>query len=303
MQRNIPTTRRAAVLLTSGLMAMTACNRQTEPAPAAAPTAPAPVQISYTCESGANVAVDYPNPSNAQLTWQGKTHNLNAMVAASGARYVGTELEWHTAVRDGRERGVLMRIPANPEDRPVVLERCSRPASDVAPPTPEPAPVTPGLIAAANPLCVGSQLRLSAEGGDAGMGHRVAIIGVQNVGPRACSLSGYAAVGVQDRQGRDLTGIRAVQAPGSYLRSGEKPVPVELAPRAKAFFDIAWTVVPHEADGERVCPSATRVRVTAPGGTSPLSLDQTFTPCGGRIDVTPFRAEAEPTATAPEPTV
>lgn len=296
-------TRRAAVVLTSGLIALAGCNRQAEPAPAAAPTAPAPVQISYTCESGANVAVNYPDPSTAELTYKGKTHALNAMVAASGARYVGTELEWHTAVRDGVEGGVLSRVPAKAEDAPVVLERCSRPAPDVAPPKPEPAPVTPGLTAAANPPCPGPQLRLSAEGGDAGMGHRVAIIGVQNLGARACSLSGYASVGVQDRQGRDLTGIRAVQATGSYLRSGEKPVPVELAPQAKAFFDIAWTVVPHEADGERVCPSATRVRVTAPGDTSPLSLDQTFTPCGGKIDVTPFRAEAEPVVTAPEPTV
>ncbi|RZJ05814.1 MAG: DUF4232 domain-containing protein [Brevundimonas sp.] len=295
--------RHAAVVLTSGLMALAACNRPAETPPTVPAAAPAPIQISYTCESGQNVAVDYPNPTTAELTYQGKTHTLNAITTASGARYVGTELEWATAVRDGAEGGVLTRVPARAEDKPVVVERCSRPAPDVAPPKPDPAPVTPGLAGAVNPPCVGPQLKLSADGGDAGMGHRVAILGVQNVGTRACSLSGYATVGLQDRQGRDLTAIRPNQATGSYLRSGERPTPVELAPQAKAFFDIAWTVVPHEADGETVCPSATRVRVTAPGDTSPLSLDQTFTPCGGKIDVTPFRAEAEPTVTAPEPVV
>ena len=295
--------RQAAVVLTSGLMALAGCNRPAEPAPAAPAPAPAAVQISYACESGANVAVDYPNPTTAELTYKGKTATLNAITTASGARYAGTEFEWTTAVRDGEESGVLTRIPARAEDRPVVLERCSRPAPDVAPVTPDPAPVTPGMAAAVNPPCLGPQLKLSADGGDAGMGHRVAILGVQNVGAQACSLSGYATVGLQDRQGRDLTAIRPNLATGSYLRSGETPTPVDLKPQAKAFFDIAWTVVPHEGEGETVCPSATRIRVTAPGDTSPVSLEQSFTPCGGKIDVTPFRAEAEPTVTAPEPVV
>jgi len=52
--------------------------------------------------------------------------------------------------------------------------------------------------------------------------------------------------------------------------------------------------VPHEADGETVCPTAARIRMTAPGDTSPVWLDHRLSPCGGRIRVTPFRAVAEP---------
>lgn len=286
----------------AGTLALVACNRPAEapPEPALAP-APA-VQASYTCESGAIVAVAYPNATTAEVAYQGRTQRLDALTTASGARYAGTELEWRTAVRNGEETGVLARVPENPEADPVVLERCSRPAPDIAPAKPDPAPLSTAAARAINPPCKGPQLRLSAEGGDAGMGHRIAIVGVQNLGAQACSLTGYPAVTVQDRQGRDLTAIRTDQALGSYLRSGQSPQPVELAPQAKAFFDVAWTVVPHEGEGERVCPSATRIRVTAPGDTAPLTLDQTLTPCGGRIDVTPFRSEAEPKVAAPEPT-
>ena len=92
---------------------------------------------------------------------------------------------------------------------------------------------------------------------------------------------------------------RADRALGSYFREGQTPTPVELAPQGKAFFDIAWNVVPDETQGQRTCPSVTRIRMMAPGDTSAVSLDQALTPCGGRIRVSPFRAAAEP---APTPT-
>ena len=119
-------------------------------------------------------------------------------------------------------------------------------------------------------------------------------VGVQNIGASACSLTGYPTVMLQDRQGRNLTAIRSEQAPGTYFTAGQAPTPVELAPQAKAFFDMAWTVIPHEDKGERVCPSASGIRMTAPGDSSPVTLAQTFTPCGGRIEVSPFRPVAEP---------
>ena len=146
--------------------------------------------------------------------------------------------------------------------------------------------------------CKGPQLTLSNDGGDAGMGHRRAIIGVQNVGARTCSLTGYPSVSLQDARGNALTSVRTDQHAGSWFRGGQEPTPVELAPQARAFFDMAWTVIPHEDKGERVCPSAARIRMTPPGDSSPVTLAQTFTPCGGRIEVSPFRSVAEP---APAP--
>ncbi|HYC67496.1 DUF4232 domain-containing protein [Brevundimonas sp.] len=263
-----------------------------EPSPAPA-TPPAP-PISYACESGQSVTVAYPDTATARLTYRGQAYALRTVQSASGARYAGSELEWWTVTRDGQESATLSRLGPNDDVGVAVLERCSRPSSGAVPTGPVPAPQPgPGGVLPASAPCKGPQLRLSTAGGDAGMGHRVSIVAVQNLGAQACSLTGYPAVSLQDSRGRTLTTVRSEQRPGSYLRNGEAPTPVELAPQGKAFFDLATTVIPNEAQGETVCPSAARVR-TAPGDTSPVTLSQSFTACGGKIEVSPFRAVAEP---------
>lgn len=288
------------------LIATAGCTPEAEAPPVApvepvpAPAAPVGAPISYACESGQSVTVGYPDASTAQLTYKGQAYVLRTVQAASGARFTGSGMEWQTATADGQERTTLSRLGPNQDVGVAVLERCSRPSSG---------PVAPGPIAAADALtggplppvdvpCKGPQLRLSVDGGDAGMGHRVAVVGVQNVSVQSCSLTGYPTVTLQDLGGRNLTTVRSEQNPGSYLRSGQSPAPVILQPQAKAFFDIAWSVVPNEAQGETACPTAARIRAIAPGDTSPATLAQTFTPCGGRIRVSPFRAVAEP---APAP--
>lgn len=278
-----------------GLAAVAGCGQAEPPAaPPPEPSAPiaeaAPVSATYVCDSGLTVAVAYPDPQSAQVTYRDRTYALRGAPTASGARYVDAEVEWRSLTRDGVERATLSRLVA--EDAPVVLERCSRPAPGASPVVPAPAAVAPSAPSATTPAappCKGPQLKLSSEGGDAGAGNRVANIGVQNVGAQACSLTGYPGVTVQDRQGRALTGIRAEQSTGSYFTQGEAPAAVTLQPREKAAFELAWTVVPHEGEGETVCPSAARIRVSAPGDTSPVSLDLPFTPCGGRVRVSPIR--------------
>lgn len=286
------------------MFAAAACSPEAEAPPA--PVTPSPETagtpappVSYACESGQSVTVGYSDTATAQLTYKGQSYTLRTVQSASGARYAGSGLEWWSATRDGSESATLSRLGPNEDVGVAVLERCSRPSSGpVAPvPVPGPQPAPGGVLPVAAP-CLGPQLRLSADGGDAGAGNRVSILGVQNVGAQACSLIGYPTVVLQDRQGRNLTAIRADQTLGSYFRQGQTPSPVELAPQGKAFFDIAWNVVPNEGNGETSCPSATRIRMTAPGDSSPVSLAQTFTPCGGRIRVSPFRPVAEPT---PEP--
>lgn len=286
-------------------LTLSACGQAAEPpVPPVEPTVPtadaAPVSATFVCDSGLSVAVAYPDAQSAQVTYRDRTFALRAAPAASGARYADAEIEWRSLTRDGVERATLSRLVA--EDAPVVLEQCSRPA----PAAPVIAPVagadlpsaaTPGATGAAPP-CKGPQLKLSAAGGDAGAGNRVSILGVQNLGAQVCSLTGYPMVILQDRQGRDLTGIRADQALGGHFRQGQTPSPVRLEPQGKAFFDITWNVTPNESQGQRTCPSVARIRMTAPGDTSPVSLDQAFSPCSGRIRVSPFRPVAEP---APEP--
>ncbi|MGZ9098940.1 MAG: DUF4232 domain-containing protein [Brevundimonas sp.] len=282
-----------------GLAAATGCEQASEPVVLPPePTAPvaeaAPVSATYVCDSGLSVAVAYPDPQSAQVTYRDRTYALRGAPAASGARYADAEVEWRTLTRDGVENATLSRQVA--EDAPVVLERCRRPAP-AAPLAPAPVVAAAPAAAGAAP-CKGPQLKLTAEGGDAGAGNRVSVLGVQNLGAQACSLTGYPAVVLQDRQGRELTAIRAEQNPGNYFRTSPTPAPVLLAPQAKAFFDMAWNVVPNESQGQRTCPSVARIRMTAPGDTSPVSLDQAFSPCSGRVRVGPFRPVAEDTPPA-----
>lgn len=286
------------------VFAAAACSPEAEAPPA--PVTPSPVTaatpappVSYACESGQSVTVAYPDTATAQLTYKGQSYTLRTVQSASGARYAGTGLEWWSATRDGSESATLSRLGPNEDVGVAVLERCSRPSSGPVAPGPVPGqqPAPGGVLPVAAP-CRGPQLKLTVDGGDAGAGNRVSILGVQNVGAQACSLTGYPTVVLQDRQGRNLTAIRSDQTAGSYFRQGQAPAPVELAPQARAFFDIAWNVVPNEGNGETTCPAATRIRMTPPGDTSPVSLAQAFTPCGGRIRVSPFRPVAEP---APEP--
>lgn len=282
------------------LFAAAACSPETETPPAPVTPSPAPAgttapPVSYACESGQSVTVAYPDTATAQLTYRGQSYTLRTVQSASGARYAGSGLEWWSATRDGSESATLSRLGPNEDVGVAVLERCSRPSSGPVAPGPAPGqqPAPGGVLPASAP-CRGPQLKLSADGGDAGAGNRVSILGVQNVGAQACSLTGYPTVVLQDRQGRNLTAIRSEQTLGSYFRQGQAPTPVELAPQGKAYFDIAWNVVPNEGNGEQTCPAAVRVRMTAPGDTSPVSLAQTLTPCGGRIRVSPFRPVAEP---------
>lgn len=293
------------IVSTVALMAAAGCSPDAgspptvpvEPVPL--PAGPMSAPISYACESGQAVTVSYPDTTTAQLTWKGKAHALRAVPSASGARFTGSGLEWRSAVAAGQETATLSRLGPDQDVGIAVLERCSRPsAAPVAPgPLPTPDTLPGGPLPPVDPPCKGPQLKLAADGGDAGMGHRVTIVGVQNLGTQACSLTGYPAVTLQDARGKPLTTVRSEQNPGSYLRAGQAPAPVTLQPQARAFFDVAWNVVPNEGQGETVCPTAARIRAVAPGDTSPVTLVQSFTPCGGRIQVSPFRAVAEPDAT------
>ncbi|RZJ32118.1 MAG: DUF4232 domain-containing protein [Brevundimonas sp.] len=290
-------------------LAVAACSPEAEQPPAPLPASPAPTTpsappVSYACESGQPINVAYPDTSTAQLAYKGQTYVLRTVQAASGARYVGSGLEWWTANRDGAESATLSRLGPNEEVGTAVLERCSRPSSGpVAPgPVPTPQPAPGGVLPAAAP-CRGPQLKLSTEGGDAGAGNRVANIGVQNIGRTACSLTGYPGVVLQDRQGRNLTAIRSEQSLGSYFTQSQPPTPVLLAPQAKAAFELAWNVVPNEAEGQTTCPNVSRIRVTAPGDTSAVSLDMAFSPCSSRVRVSPLRSLVPAGTPAPEPTV
>lgn len=275
------------IALTAGLGLLVAGCSQERPAeptsPIEAPAVQDAASVGYACESGKTVVVAYPDAQTARVSYEGKDYVLTSVVSASGARYAGQGLEWWTASRGETESGTLSRMGQGDQAGGVIIERCSRPVAAVAPP-PSGAP------------CAAENLRLAVEGGDAGMGHRVTILALRNAGPSACTVTGYPSVSLLDGDGKLLTGVRAAQAPGNYFAQGRAPTPVEIRPQQAAWFDLAWSVIPHEDKGETTCPSAKTVRVTAPGAASAITLPLAFTPCGGQVEVSPLRPVADASA-------
>lgn len=264
-------------------------------APAAGATTAAAPPIGYACESGQTVMVQYPDTATAQIAYRARTYTMRLVPSGSGARYSGSGLEWWVASRSGQESATLSRLGPNEDVGVAVLERCARPSANPGLPAPGPGePATPasgGVLPASTP-CRVAQLRLSNDAGDAGAGNRANVFGMTNTGTLACSVSGYPSVGLLDAQGRVLTAVRSDQVPAVAT-------PVSIPANGKAFFDIAWNIVPNEGAGERVCPSVARVRVLIPGDTAALAVPLAFTPCGGRIRVNPFRSTAEASLTPP----
>ena len=277
-------TRTAVALMTCLGLTAAACSQEAPPttAPVEAPVAPLAAAVGYACESGKVVTVTYPDTETARVSYDGRDYVLASAVSASGARYAGQGLEWWTASRDGQESGTLSRLTPNDTTGGTIIERCSRPVPVLAP-----SPEAP---------CIGTNLRLSVEGGDAGMGNRLTTLALQNVGTQTCSLTGYPTVTLADAGDRVLTAVKAVQEPGSYFTQGTTPTPVALKPQSKAYFDLAWNVVPHEAEGEKVCPEAKTLRLTTPGDTALVTLPLALTACGRQIRVSPFRPVSEASA-------
>ncbi len=296
---------RLVVAAAIGALCVSACTREAEAPPEAVdqtppvaqPTTPAAPAIGYACESGQTVTVQYADTATASVSYKGQTYALRLAPSASGARYSGSGVEWWTAAREGQESATLSRLGPNEDVGVAVLERCSRPSANpglpvpggLVPSQPGPNQAAPGGVLPASTPCRAANLRLNSEAGDAGAGGRTNVFGVTNIGTAPCSVAGYPAVSLLDAQGRGLTAIRSDQNPNTAT-------PVNIPAGGKAFFDIHWTVVPFEGGGERVCPSAARVRVLIPGDPAALAIPLAFQPCGGRIRVNPFRADIEPGA-------
>ncbi|MBX9576281.1 MAG: DUF4232 domain-containing protein [Caulobacteraceae bacterium] len=292
-------------LLTAAALVLTACSPPEEETPVApvgpSATQPAPSTepvVGYACESGQTVNVQYIDEATARISYKGATADLRLTPSGSGARYSGAEWEWWSASRDGQEQSTLGRVGPNPEVGVTILERCTRPTAGGSAPGPQPTgPGLPGAAPAAGAPCRGPQLQLAAEGSDAGAGNRETIFSLRNVGTQACTLQGHVVLTLQDTQGNTLPAVRTDRIDAGGGPFSGTAAPVSLEPQGKAFFRMRWNVVPNEAAGQRTCPTAARVSVTTPGDTSPTSLRQTFTPCGGRVSITPLRATQAPDIT------
>lgn len=273
------------VALVAPALALSACSREEAQPPrpvTPTPTPPPAPALGYACESGRTVMAAYPDPDTARITYEGRAHDLRVVVSASGARFAGDGLEWWIASRNGQETATLSRLGPNEQVGSAVLERCSRPAPGGAAPLPQATEVT---VAVAAP-CLSGQLSARVAGGDAGAGNRGTVIALTNTGATPCVLSGHPRLMAQDSQGRNLTGLTIEPRDPAQDQS---PAPITLTPQGQAFFDVTWNVM-----AEGPCPRVARLAVSAPGDQGPVLTQVRIQPCGGRMGVTPFRAEGGP---------
>lgn len=253
-----------------------ACSQQAEPEAGSPLQAPAgtPEMVSLTCTDGTQLEISYPEEGLARLTYQDRTYDLTYQSTGQGAVYSGQGMVWSSQVREGEEISTLRRDGA---EAPLV--ECRRPA-----PTLAPAPTPSGMKP-----CISPDLTYGLEAGDAGMGHRRTTIRVQNTGPRPCQLEGYPLLVLRGDEDEILDQVKAVDRTTGYFGTAKAAVPILLQPRDLAYFDISWSVIPHESDGETTCPHGASVQVAPPGDPGGKILPLEITACGGQIEVTPFR--------------
>lgn len=71
------------------------------------------LRMTYQCKSGRTVRASYPSNSVAVVEYEDRTLQMSLAVSASGARYVGQQLEWWTKGSGPGAAGTLLRHEAD----------------------------------------------------------------------------------------------------------------------------------------------------------------------------------------------
>lgn len=112
------------------------CDKKEERAPASpvTSTAPpvtsvatpqsAPEIVSYTCDSGKTLTVEYFPENKATLKYEGSTHAL-AAASASSKRYLNDDIQWNRAAAGSKSTLSHMKAGTSGE----TIESCLEPAS------------------------------------------------------------------------------------------------------------------------------------------------------------------------------
>lgn len=140
-------------------------------------------------------------------------------------------------------------------------------------------------------------LHISRLGGDAGMGHRTLAYAFVNTGTASCRLSGFASAQPLDAAGDTVTTVPVTTASGGYLSAPRAARTLRLAPGARVWFEIGYSVIPRNS---ATCPDVAALRVTAPGIPHGRRFAQPMQPCDG-IQVLPLRDSPPPYRSDPEP--
>jgi hypothetical protein len=118
---------------------------------------------------------------------------------------------------------------------------------------------------------------------DAGAGNRNASVVLTNKGGRTCTVFGYGGLQPLDAAGKPVTTLKLTRV------SPPAPTLIKVAPGAKVYKGIHWTVMP--SPGEK-CSSPASAQVTPPDETDHITLKWPFGTVCGTIDGRPYTRTA-----------
>lgn len=142
------------------------------------------------------------------------------------------------------------------------------------------------------PLCRPGQVRITARGTGAGLGHVGVLFTVHNVSAAHCRLLGYAGLRLLSRAGRRLPTTVYHATSGAYLFPPVAPYRVALRPGGYAALELQYGDNPAGAQASepyaKACPAAGQAEVTLPGDRSFSVVPVAMAPCGGAVWVSPL---------------
>ena len=114
---------------------------------------------------------------------------------------------------------------------------------------------------------------------------------LRNSSTTACPMDGYPSAQLLGSSGTELP--THVVSGGSYQFTDFNPAPVQLAPGATAYFNLAYSDVPTAT--ETTCPTATQIEVTPPHAVDhDVVAVQLMVCAAGTLTVSPVFAAGSP---------
>ncbi|HWE45360.1 MAG TPA: DUF4232 domain-containing protein [Caulobacteraceae bacterium] len=134
--------------------------------------------------------------------------------------------------------------------------------------------------------CKSGDLSLAHQSDDAGAGQREVVYAFTNNAAAACSLTGFPTLALIDAQGQTIGSVPTVQSEDGDFAANGAPATVNLAPKGKAVFRIRYTGI---SGAGIACVNTARIRVTPPGNTQAIEVNDALQICDTKVMLSPVR--------------
>ncbi len=146
--------------------------------------------------------------------------------------------------------------------------------------------------------CAAGHLTMSVVGSQGAAGTFELTFALRNSSTSACPMDGYPSAQLLDASGTELP--THVVSGGNYQFTNFSPAPVQLAPGATAYFNLAYSDVP--TGGETTCPTAAQIEVTPPHAVDHDVVTEQVVACAaGTLTVSPVFSAGSPASQTTAP--